>query len=137
MALTNNGPSAEDFYTGGRKRRGMDNVNARNFLADAFLGRQSNSVAPATQYMQVPPPIPQPQEEYYSHAAHLPREEGCGDYVDMARSRSRSRSRRKKRYYYASSSSSSPEPRKRSSKTRDYSTSKSMGGDNNELIKID
>ena len=115
----------------------MDNVNTRNFLADAFLGRQSNSVAPATQYMQVPPPIPQPQEEYYSHVAHLPTEEGGGDYVDMGRSRSRSRLRRKKRYYYASSSSSSPEPRKRSMKPREYSISKSTGGNNNELIKID
>ena len=115
----------------------MDNVNARNFLADAFLGRQSNSVAPATQYMQVPPPIPQPQQDYYSNAAYYPYESGGRDYVGRDGSRSRSHSRRKKRYYYSSSESPSPEPRKRSGKNREYSNSKSTGSDNNELIKID
>ena len=44
MALaTNHGPSADDFYTGGGKRRGMDNIDTRNFLADTFLGRTHQS----------------------------------------------------------------------------------------------
>ena len=133
---TNNGPSADDFYRGGGKRTGMGNIDTRNFLADAFLG-QTRSVAPATQYMQVPPSIPQPQQEYYSHEAYYPHESGGRNHVGRDISRSRSRSRRKKRYYTSSSESPSPEPRKRSSKNRNYNTSKSADDRTNQLINID
>ena len=64
---TNNGPSPDDFYTGGGKRTNHGNIETRNFIADAFLGRNS-SVAPATQFVQAAPPIPPPQE-YHSHVA--------------------------------------------------------------------
>ena len=139
MALaTNHGPSADDFYTGGGKRRGMGNTGTRNFLTDAFLGR-TTSVAPATQFMQVPPPIPQPQQEYYSHAGYYPQDSVGRKYV--RRKRRGSHSRRKRRHHYSlsdsSSDSSSPESRKRSFKPRDYSSSKCTDGDNNELINID
>ena len=133
---TNNGPSADDFYRGGGKRTGMGNIDTRNFLADAFLG-QTRSVAPATQYMQVPPSIPQPQQEFYSHEAYYPHESGGRNHFGRDISRSRSRSRRKKRYYTSSSESPSPEPRKRRSKKRDYGTPKSANEGNNQLVHID
>ena len=135
---TTNAPSAEDFYTGGGKRSNQGNIEARNFLADAFLGRNS-SVAPATQYVQPAPPLPPPQD-YYSHAAHYPPRSHGRDYVgreydgwDDCR-RSRSRSRHKRRHYYSSSDSPSPEPRKRKGNKRHHSPSPSGG--TKELIDI-
>lgn len=133
---TNNAPSPDDFYTGGGKRTNHGNIETRNFIADAFLGRNS-SVAPATQFVQAAPPIPPPQE-YHSHAAYYPshshgREREYGGWDDSRRSRSRSR--HKKRYYYSSSESPSPEPRKRKGNKRHYSPS--ALGDDKQLINIE
>ena len=109
----------------------MENIETRNFLADAFLGR---SVAPRMQMTHPPPP-----SNMYSHAAsasYYPADHVDRSYYDDRQSRSRSHSRRKKRYY--SSSDSSPEPVKRHRKKRDRSHSPMINdNNNNSIVNID
>ena len=127
-------PPANDFYTGGGKRASAANVEARNFLADAFLGRNS-SLPPTTQFMHAPPPPP-PPPDYYSHVAFYQPHCVGRDY-DGNRSSSHSRSYKKRRYYSSSSESPPPQPRKRRNKKKHYSALPSTDDDANKLISID
>ena len=74
------------FYTGGGKRAGINNVDARNFLADAFLNRPNSAAVGAMSF--APPPV-----------YHYP------EYPEY-RSSSRSCSRRRRQHNWESDSSS-------------------------------
>ena len=86
------------FYTGGPKRHTMSNVDARNFLADAFLQRGNAGVASAMPFMAAPP------------AYHYPH------YNEYDRSSSRSRRSRSRCYHSDSSDYSTPVKKKKRGK---------------------
>ena len=76
------------FYTGGGKRAGINNVDARNFLADAFLNRPNSASVGGMSF--APPPV-----------YHYP------EYPEFrSSSRSRSRNRRRRQTNWESDSSS-------------------------------
>ena len=111
-----------EFYTGGGKRASASNVDARNLLAESFLGR-----APS-----VPPPLPYAQHQMHPPPYHY--------YNDNYRSTSGSHSRRSRRRYYSDSSDySTPEKKKKRSKSargRDYDCEHD-GKNKSSLINID
>ena len=94
--------SFAEFYTGGGKRGGNSNIDARNLIAEAFINKSHNPTP--NPFSQFPQYHPYPDAGYY-------------DQRDC--SRSRSRSRRCHHYYSDSSVESLPE-RSRSRNRRKY-----------------
>ena len=113
--------SFSEFYTGGNKRGVQENVDARNMLANAFLGRSA--------------PVNQPPQQFHYHPYNNVPSYYYDDYYP--RSRSRSSSRRPRRY---SDSSDYSTPEKRRKRTRRHYKSDDKNDDpldKNSIVNID